>query len=95
VYFDEVQPYLSRGQSVVVYHHLHFGAPALDQVAYLFARVDNNLKNFRQLHGLLYCRGTLRVFLVIPAPGHEKVLTGRSRHFMAGPWSQHFTYLTI
>jgi len=25
-YFDELSPYLDRGQSVVVYHHFHRGA---------------------------------------------------------------------
>ncbi len=94
VYMDELQPYLHRGQSLVVYHHLDRSAPAPEQVARLLARLGDRLEGSRQLQALLYRRGTLRAFLVIPAPSHDAVLADRIGRFVGGPWSRHFDHQT-
>lgn len=93
-YVDELQPYVRRGKSLVVYHHLDRSAPALEQVEALLARLGDRLEGSRPLHALLYRRGTLRAFLVVPAPAHEVVLASRIDLFINSPWSRHFNYLS-
>jgi hypothetical protein len=90
VYFDEVQPYLDRGQSVVVYHHLNFSSTAVEQVARMIERLRDRLDGCDRIHALLFQRGSLRVFFVVPAPAHEAILQERVARFARGPWSEHF-----
>lgn len=87
-YFDELVPYLNRGQSLVVYHHLHRGASAETQVRERLCQIGERLG---EAFALLYRRGTLRVFFVVPAEEHREILLERARRFMAGCWGQHFT----
>jgi hypothetical protein len=90
-YFDELAPYLQRGQSLVVYHHLHRGAPADTQVQERLAQIGERLG---AVFALLYRRGTLRVFFVVPSEPHRGILAERSERFVQDPcWSQHFTLI--
>ena len=91
VYFDEVQPYIDRGQSVVVYHHLHFGATALVQVDIMVERLRDRLDGCGHIHALKFRRGSARVFFVIPVPAHEAIFDERLARFASGLWSQHFS----
>lgn len=93
-YFDEVQSYLNRGQSVIVYHHLGRNGNVYQQVNRLLARLEQRLVNYQQLSALLYRRGTVRAFVVITAPGYDAVFPDRIRSFLDSPWSRHFEYLT-
>jgi hypothetical protein len=91
VYFDEVQPYLDRGQSVVVYHHLHFGATALVQVDIMVERLRDRLDGCDRIHALLFRRGSARVFFIFPAPAHKALFRKRLGRFASSPWSEHFS----
>jgi len=46
VYFDEIQPYLSRGQSVVVYHYMDCSMPADAQNRYRLAQLRDRLADY-------------------------------------------------
>jgi hypothetical protein len=93
VYFDEVQPHLNRGQSVVIYHHLDRSFSAGVQIELQFARLRDRLGGCQQMSALHYHRGSARAFFVIPAPAHEALLNDRIHRFIDGPWSQHFDYV--
>lgn len=58
VYFDEVQPYLNRGQSVVIYHHLDRSISAGVQIELQFARLRDRLGGHQQMSALHYHRGS-------------------------------------
>ncbi len=87
-YFDELTPYLDRGQSLVVYHHLHRGAPHASQVQHRFSQLEERLGS---CFALRYRPGSGRVLLVVPAEAHRRTLRQRAeclaRHRC---WSQHF-----
>jgi len=86
-YFDELAPYSQRGQSLVVYHHLHRSYPASEQVRERLSQIGERLG---ESFALLYRRGTLRVFFVAPSEVHRGVLYERARRFVDGCWGQHF-----
>lgn len=90
VYFDEIQPYLSREQSVVVYHHLDRSMPAEAQISFRLAQLGNRLSGYSRITALRYRRGSARVFFVIATPPLESVLKERSHRFVQGPWAQNF-----
>ena len=90
-FFDELKPYIDRGQSLVVYHHLHFGAPAEIQVRERLAQVGERLGG---AFALRYRPGSARAFFVVPSDAHRKVLIDRAERLAQDPcWGQHFTFV--
>ena len=87
-YYDELTPYVQRGQSLVVYHHLHRSHPTREQVRERLAQIGERL---REPFALLYKRGSPRAFFVVPSVVHTGILSERARRFMEGCWAQHFT----
>ena len=91
-YFDELSPYQDRGQSLVVYHHLHRGTPRESQVRE--ERLPQVIEWLGKAFALLYRPGTGRAFFVIPSEAHRGILAERSQRFARDPcWSQHFTLI--
>jgi hypothetical protein len=87
-----VQPYLNRGQSVVIYHHHDRNGKAPEQVRRQLARLHERLDGYQQIHALVFQRFSLRTFFVLSTPGHDADLTARILRFLDGPWAQHFSY---
>ena len=90
VFFDELEPYCKRGQSLVIYHHTSRRGTAEEQVRERLAQIDERLNNSSSF-ALLYHRGSSRAFFVVPSEKHKSILTEKVEQFMRGPWSQHFT----
>ena len=87
-YYDELAPYLDRGQSLVVYHHLHRSYPTREQVRERLVQVSERLG---EPFALLYKRGSPRAFFVVPSEEQRGVLSERARRFLDRCWGQHFT----
>lgn len=86
---DELEPYVDRGQSLVVYHSPHYGAPVKEQICERLAMVRESLGPALALR---YHRGSARVFFVLPSGKHAECIGKRARQFAEDPcWSQHFT----
>jgi hypothetical protein len=92
-YYDELAPYLDRGQSLVVYHHLHRSYPTREQVRERLAQVGERLGE--EPFALLYKRGSPRAFFVVPSMVHASMLSERARRFVNGCWGQHFVIVGI
>jgi len=90
VFFDELEPYCKRGQSLIIYHHTSRRATAEYQIRERLAQIDERLNNGGTF-ALLYHRGSSRAFFVVPSEKHKSILTEKVEHFMHGTWSQHFT----
>jgi hypothetical protein len=84
VALSELSPFIERGQSLVVYHHIgRSGGNAEQQTRAQLRRVGS--PGF----GLLFRRGTCRAFLVLPASGdHARELRSRADQLIAGPWGR-------
>jgi len=90
VYFDELGPYLSRGQSLVVYHHMGRNPKVPEQIQQRLAEITRRLEGCSSPFALRYGRGTSRAFFVVPTKAHRTVLLERAGRFVLGPWSRHF-----
>ncbi len=88
--FDELQPYVERGQSLIVYHHIGRRGIADSQVRTKLAQLEERLEGCDRPFALMYRRGTSRAYLMVPAPAHREVLLDRSSRFARGPWTRHF-----
>lgn len=85
----ELQGYLARGQSVVVYQH--------SQRVKLFEMIQRHLRAARiagapQGWALVFRRKSVRVFYVLPSPAHRRRLQERIEGFLQTPWGmeKHF-----
>ncbi len=88
-YFDELAPYLDRGQSLIIYHSLYYSATRESQVRDRLSQVEERLG---PAFALRFHPGTGRTFFVVPSEAHRETLQERAyrlaRHRC---WSQHFT----
>jgi len=89
-YFDELAPYLLRGQSLVVYHHMARNRPASEQIRLRLSQIAERLRGRDAPFALRYHRGTARAFFVVPTKAHSALLLDRAKRFASGPWSAHF-----
>lgn len=85
VFFDELLPYRSRGQSVVIYHHIGRNGTAKEQIDGRLSQIASQL-GCTDVFALLYRRGTSRTFFVVPAANHKGVLLKEAARFLRGPW---------
>lgn len=94
VYFDELASYLSRGQSLVVYHHMGRNRPAADQIQERLTQIAKRLESCDVPLALHYHRGTSRAFFIVPTKAHSAILFERAKRLISGPWSRHFSLVT-
>jgi hypothetical protein len=90
VYYEEIAPYVARGQSLIVYHHTSRQGTAREQVERRLAEIEERLTPQVAPHALLYHRGSSRAYFVIPAAAHGRLIRKRVESFLRGPWSRHF-----
>ena len=90
VFYQELEPIVERGQSLVVYHHPSRQGTARSQVQSRMALLQQEVAPGRPVYAMLYRRGSARAFFVIPAVGAEALLERRLVDFLSGGWSQHF-----
>ncbi len=92
-YFDELRPYVDKGQSLIIYQHTGHSHSAEQQVEARLLQISEQLQGSPKPFALLYHRGTSRSFLVVPAKRHKNLLTTRAERLLKGPWARHFTGL--
>lgn len=91
VYYDELSPFLLRGQSLVIYHHLSRNGSAEEQIEKRSAELSKKVEGAGDcVLSLCYHRGTARVFFIIPSEKHKNIIHERIKYFLQGPWSKHF-----
>jgi len=90
VYFDELAPFLQRGQSIIIYHHLCRKGSAEEQIGIRLKQIKESVQEFPSPWAVIYRRFTLRAFIVIPTIKHQEILYKRTKDFLNSSWSQHF-----
>lgn len=91
-YFEELAPFVKRGQSLVIYHHLCRSGPAEVQVKERLDQLKEKL-GVDNIYALLYKRGTLRAFFIVPSSEHVELLKVRGiRLTQSSPWKEHFSF---
>lgn len=91
VLLEELVPYLDRGQTLVIYHHLNRSAAAETQVSQRLAELEDRLTPQVGVMALRYRRGSARVFFVLSKePQVTRLLEMRLDQMSDGPWREHF-----
>ena len=90
VFLDEILPYVRRGQSVLVYHHLNRRTPAETQFRSVSRLLKKAVPNGVEVTVLRYHRGTARAYAILAVQRHLAILLERISKFVAGPWGRHF-----
>jgi len=90
VYWDEFDRFADLGKTLVIYHHLNRTQSARDQIATKVAEIRKRRSECGDPIALLFRRGSLRVFFILPAPRHRDVVRDRIDQMLSGPWSAHF-----
>jgi hypothetical protein len=89
VFFDELVPYLRRGQSLIIYHHIARKGSAVDQIQQRLSQIAERLRGCDAPFALRYHRGTSRALFVVPTKAHSSVLVDRAKRFASGLWGEH------
>jgi hypothetical protein len=84
-YYDELAPYIERGQSVIAYHHADRSAKVTEQAMRRMGDAAGEL-GVEPLAAVRASRGTTRLFLVLPVAAHRAHLTSRLQALSASPW---------
>jgi hypothetical protein len=90
-FLSELQPFVLRGQTLVIYHHLG-RRPNVPDILRRAHECSTRLG--RPVMALRYRRGTARAFLVVPAPEHEALAIERIDGMLSGHWGRHFELVT-
>lgn len=94
VFYEELLPYIKRGQSLIIYHHLCRNGTAEEQIKERLYQIKKEL-DVEDVFGMLYKRGTLRIFFVVPSDGNYDLLFMRSKYLIQETlWKEHFDLYT-
>ena len=94
VLLEELGPYVDRGQTLVVYHHLNRQAPADVQIDSLSVVLRDLSVRRCHLAAARFSRGSARVFFLIGQENQETIFERRLRRFLTTAWSAHFVLAT-
>jgi len=90
VYYDELQPYLEREQSLIIYHHIGRNGTAGKQIQTRFLEIKDQLNVSNNVFALLFGRGSLRAYFVVPGKAHADSVLEKARRLITQPWGSHF-----
>jgi hypothetical protein len=86
-YYDELAPYIGRGQSVIAYQHADRTAKVEQQAVRRMGDAADEL-GVEPLAAVRASRGSTRLFLVLPVAGHRADLASRLDALTASPWGR-------
>lgn len=89
VFWDEIRRFWERDQTLVIYHHLNRTMPSQDQLKIKLAEFSANLSPEVTVIPVLFRRGSLRAFFVLPPPKHRQRIEDRLQALIQSPWSSH------
>ena len=91
-YHDELVPFVARGQSLVAYHHADRSAPVAVQAQRRLEETADAL-GVEPLAAVKAARGTVRLFLVVPAPAHRVRLREQLERVEHSAWGTELTVI--
>ena len=90
IYWEELDPFVRREQSMIIYHHLNRTERSETQVDKLGARFRERLPRHYSLLGLTFRRGSRRTFWLCLTPRLAETAMGRVTRFLNAGWNAHF-----
>jgi hypothetical protein len=92
VFWKDIDAFVTRGQSIVVYHHLNRSGSHMSQVEIMRQRMNDRFGNGYRTSAVIYKRGSGRAYFIIGAPAHRELLIQRLQQMSAGSWNRHFDF---
>lgn len=89
-FWTDIDAFVARGQSVLIYHHLNRSRPHDEQIAEKIDHISLRYSDEIGISALTYGRGTARAYFLIAAPSHRDLLFERMIRTSSGSWSRHF-----
>ena len=89
-FWEDMDAFIGRGQSIVVYHHLNRTGSHLEQVERKLRQMNERYGNGFESAVVIFKRGTNRAYFVLAAPQHTEILRERLHRLAVSPWSRHF-----
>lgn len=89
IFFDELAPYVARGQSVVVYQHANRSGSMSEQTMERLRQMRERLPLTAEPFAFVWRPVSTRAFLVAPAKNHVKALMLRAEALLTGPLGRH------
>jgi hypothetical protein len=86
IFFDELNLFWRRGQSLVVYHHLNRTASVSEQTKILRKRIVERFRDASLVRSVLFRRGSCRHFWIIGQSKHASRLSGRVQGMLSSGW---------
>lgn len=93
VFLDELAAFINRGQTAVVYHHLHRNTDADTQISERLNELGDKFSQ-QSISVLLFRRYTLRAYFIVSDPCHNSVIDARLKAFLAHGWHTHFDMIS-
>jgi hypothetical protein len=90
VFWDELLPFWSRGQSLLIYNHLNRRSSAKEQTEVLREKFVQRFADPALVMPLLFRRGSCRHFWIVGQRRHANMLETRARALLASGWDRHF-----
>ena len=90
VFWEEAQSFAARGQSVIIYHHLHRARPSFNQIEFLRQEFAARMRSGFLTLDHTFTRGTRRTFFLATAPSHQELIGSRLSRMIAARWGAHF-----
>ena len=87
-FFDELTPFASRGQSLVIYQHISRVRTAANQIMTRLTQLSERAGGCGSPFAMLYHRAASRAFLIVPSRAQRHLLLDRAQEFVAGCWGQ-------
>jgi hypothetical protein len=93
VFLDEINRFVERGQTVVIYHHLNRHkdhGSHLKQVEDRASQLLTGLSRAESVFGLRYSPYSPRAFFIVCPVGHRDDIAGRLGEFAVSKWNRFF-----
>lgn len=90
IFFEELNLFWQRGQSIVLYHHLNRIVSVSEQTRILKKRFCENFSDAAFVRSLLFRRGSCRHFWIFGQPAHSTQLNARVQAMLSSGWHAYF-----
>jgi hypothetical protein len=89
-YWSDIDAFVERGQSVVIYHHLSRIGSYPEQVEDKLRQMNERFQNGFEASAVTFKRGASRAYFLIASPQHKDLFHQRLGKIGSRPWNLHF-----
>jgi hypothetical protein len=95
VFWDDLDAFVGRDQSLIVYHHLNRNGSHSSQVEAMRRSMNERFGHGFETSAIIYKRGSGRAYFIIASPQHKELLSQRLSKMRMSSWSRHFDFTHV